>query len=115
LSRARQIKPLVVGLALEKGLIKPESMIQTAPGKLSLGGHTISDAHPHALLSVNEVIQKSEQRRHGEDRHAVAVVMTCGRCSPRSGLDKNLKCLSQGRWPGDCAVTKHGDRLSKPP
>jgi len=53
------IKPLVVGLALEKGLIKPESMIQTAPGKLSLGGHTISDAHPHALLSVNEVIQKS--------------------------------------------------------
>ncbi|MFZ9665962.1 MAG: peptidoglycan D,D-transpeptidase FtsI family protein [Limnohabitans sp.] len=53
------MKPLVVGLALEKGLIKPESMIQTAPGKLSLGGHTISDAHPHALLSVNEVIQKS--------------------------------------------------------
>jgi cell division protein FtsI (penicillin-binding protein 3) len=53
------MKPLVVGLALEKGLIKPETMIQTAPGKLSLGGHTISDAHPHALLSVNEVIQKS--------------------------------------------------------
>ena len=53
------MKPLVVGLALEKGLFKPESMIQTAPGKLSLGGHTISDAHPHALLSVNEVIQKS--------------------------------------------------------
>jgi cell division protein FtsI (penicillin-binding protein 3) len=53
------MKPLVVGLALEKGLVKPESMIQTAPGKLSLGGHTISDAHPHALLSVNEVIQKS--------------------------------------------------------
>jgi cell division protein FtsI (penicillin-binding protein 3) len=24
-----------------------------------MGGHTISDAHPHALLSVNEVIQKS--------------------------------------------------------
>jgi cell division protein FtsI (penicillin-binding protein 3) len=53
------MKPLVVGLALEKGLVKPESMIQTAPGKLALGGHTISDAHPHALLSVNEVIQKS--------------------------------------------------------
>jgi cell division protein FtsI (penicillin-binding protein 3) len=53
------MKPLVVGLALEKGLVKPESMIQTAPGKLAMGGHTISDAHPHALLSVNEVIQKS--------------------------------------------------------
>jgi cell division protein FtsI (penicillin-binding protein 3) len=53
------MKPLVVGLALEKGLVKPETMVQTAPGRLSLGGHTISDAHPHALLSVNEVIQKS--------------------------------------------------------
>jgi cell division protein FtsI (penicillin-binding protein 3) len=53
------MKPLVVGLALEKGLVKPESMIQTAPGKLAMGGHTISDAHPHALRSVNEVIQKS--------------------------------------------------------
>jgi cell division protein FtsI (penicillin-binding protein 3) len=53
------MKPFVVGLALEKGLIKPETPIQTAPGRLSLGGHTISDAHPHAMLSVNEVIQKS--------------------------------------------------------
>jgi cell division protein FtsI (penicillin-binding protein 3) len=53
------MKPLVVGLALEKGLVKPETMVQTAPGRLSMGGHTISDAHPHALLSVNEVIQKS--------------------------------------------------------
>ena len=53
------MKPFVVALALEKGLVKPESMIQTAPGRLALGGHTISDAHPHALLSVNEVIQKS--------------------------------------------------------
>jgi cell division protein FtsI (penicillin-binding protein 3) len=53
------MKPLVVALALERGLVKPETMIQTAPGRLALGGHTISDAHPHALLSVNEVIQKS--------------------------------------------------------
>jgi cell division protein FtsI (penicillin-binding protein 3) len=53
------MKPIVVGLALEKGLVKPETMIQTAPGKLQMGTATITDAHPHGLLSVNEIIQKS--------------------------------------------------------
>ena len=53
------MKPLVVGLALEKGIVKPETMIQTAPGKLQMGAATITDAHPHGLLSVNEIIQKS--------------------------------------------------------
>jgi cell division protein FtsI (penicillin-binding protein 3) len=53
------MKPLVVGLALEKGIVKPETMIQTAPGKLQMGTATITDAHPHGLLSVNEIIQKS--------------------------------------------------------
>ena len=53
------MKPLVVGLALERGLVKPETLIQTAPGKLQMGTATITDAHPHGVLSVNEVIQKS--------------------------------------------------------
>ncbi len=53
------MKPFVVALALEKGLVTPLSMIQTAPGHLSIGNATISDSHPHGLLTVNEVIQKS--------------------------------------------------------
>ncbi len=53
------MKPIVVGLALEKGIVKPETMIQTAPGKLQMGTATITDSHVHGLLSVNEVIQKS--------------------------------------------------------
>jgi cell division protein FtsI (penicillin-binding protein 3) len=53
------MKPLVVGLALEKGLVKPETLIQTAPGKMQMGTATITDAHPHGVLSVNEIIQKS--------------------------------------------------------
>jgi cell division protein FtsI (penicillin-binding protein 3) len=53
------MKPLVIGLALEKGIVKPETMIQTAPGKLQMGTAVISDSHAHGLLSVNEVIQKS--------------------------------------------------------
>jgi len=48
-----------VALALEKGLVRPETQIQTAPGRLTIGGSTISDAHPQGLLTVNQVIQKS--------------------------------------------------------
>jgi cell division protein FtsI (penicillin-binding protein 3) len=53
------MKPFVAALALEKGLVRPETMIQTAPGRMSIGGSTISDAHPQGLISVNQVIQKS--------------------------------------------------------
>ncbi len=53
------MKPFTVALALEKGLVKPETQIQTAPGRINITGSTISDAHPHGLLTVNEVIQKS--------------------------------------------------------
>ena len=53
------MKPFAVALAIEKGLVKPETPIQTAPGRITITGSTITDAHPHGVLSVNEVIQKS--------------------------------------------------------
>ena len=53
------MKPFVIALALEHGLVKPDTVIQTAPGRITISGSTISDAHPHGALTVNEVIQKS--------------------------------------------------------
>jgi cell division protein FtsI (penicillin-binding protein 3) len=53
------MKPFIIGLAMEKGLVKPETMIDTAPGKINMYGMTVTDAHPHGMLSVSEVIQKS--------------------------------------------------------
>ncbi|MCE2680243.1 MAG: penicillin-binding protein 2 [Burkholderiales bacterium] len=53
------MKPFTVALALETGLVKPSTVIQTAPGRLTIGSATISDAHPHGALTVEEVIQKS--------------------------------------------------------
>ncbi|MFN0006008.1 MAG: peptidoglycan D,D-transpeptidase FtsI family protein [Burkholderiaceae bacterium] len=53
------MKPFVVGLALERGLVQPETIIQTGAGKYNLFGHTISDSSAHGAMSVNEVIQKS--------------------------------------------------------
>src|SRR5665647_3068064 len=49
------MKPFVIALALEKGLVTPTTPIQTAPGRLTIGSATISDSHPHGLLTVNAV------------------------------------------------------------
>ena len=53
------LKPFSAALALDKGKFKPESVINCAPGKLTIGTATISDAHPHGALTVNQVMQKS--------------------------------------------------------
>ncbi len=53
------MKPFTVALALEKGRYRFDSQIQTAPGRLTIGAATIHDAHPHGLLTVAEVVQKS--------------------------------------------------------
>jgi cell division protein FtsI (penicillin-binding protein 3) len=53
------MKPFVIALALESGRVTPQTPIQTAPGSITITGATIKDAHPHGLLTVAEVIQKS--------------------------------------------------------
>ena len=53
------MKPIVISLALEKGIVKPETRIDTSGGRLTISGSTISDSHAHGTLTVNEVIQKS--------------------------------------------------------
>ncbi len=53
------MKPLVAALALESGRVKPDTVISTFPGRLTIDGSTISDSHAHGDLTVDEVIQKS--------------------------------------------------------
>ncbi len=53
------MKPFIAAMALEKKWVTPETQIQTAPGKITIAGATITDAHPHGVLTVNEIIQKS--------------------------------------------------------
>ena len=53
------MKPFTAALALELGKVRPETVINCAPGKLSIGPATISDAHPHGALTVAQVVQKS--------------------------------------------------------
>jgi cell division protein FtsI (penicillin-binding protein 3) len=53
------LKPFTIGLALDQGRVKPTTVIQTAPGSLTIGPATIRDAHPGGAMTVEQVIQKS--------------------------------------------------------
>ncbi len=53
------MKPITVAMALEAGRIKPGTLIETGPGRISIGGFTISDTHNYGTLTVEGVIQKS--------------------------------------------------------
>ncbi|MEF8703020.1 MAG: penicillin-binding protein 2 [Candidatus Accumulibacter sp. UW26] len=53
------LKPFTIALGLDSGKVRFDSIINCAPGRLTIGNRTISDAHPHGALTVAEVIQKS--------------------------------------------------------
>ena len=53
------MKPFTAALALEKGKFRYDTPINCAPGRLTIGTATISDSHPHGVLTVAQVIQKS--------------------------------------------------------
>jgi cell division protein FtsI (penicillin-binding protein 3) len=53
------MKPFIAALALERGPWRPDTRIDTAPGQIVVTGSRITDAHPHGVLTVAEVVQKS--------------------------------------------------------
>lgn len=53
------LKPVTAAAAIEAGKYTPETRIDTTPGTMRIGTATIHDAHPHGVLTVAEVIQKS--------------------------------------------------------
>jgi cell division protein FtsI (penicillin-binding protein 3) len=54
------MKPFIAGLALDRGKVKPTTMIDVSAGRMTIGTATISDSHRHDKpMTVAEVIQKS--------------------------------------------------------
>ncbi|MBC3872403.1 peptidoglycan D,D-transpeptidase FtsI family protein [Undibacterium flavidum] len=53
------MKPFTIALALETGRVKPDTLIETAPGVMMIGSMPIHDAHRQGTLTVAGVIQKS--------------------------------------------------------
>lgn len=53
------LKPFTIAQGLEEGKVRFDTIINCAPGRLTIGSATITDAHPHGALTVAQVIQKS--------------------------------------------------------
>lgn len=53
------MKPFTIGLALETNRVRPETIVDTNPGRITITGSTISDTHNYGVLTVEGVIQKS--------------------------------------------------------
>lgn len=53
------IKPFSVAMGLEKGKYRPNTVIDTSPGKMQLGNNVISDTHNYGALTVTNIIKKS--------------------------------------------------------
>jgi len=53
------LKPFTIALALDTKRVTPTTVVQTSPGRLTIGTATISDSHAHGPLTIAQVIQKS--------------------------------------------------------
>ncbi|MHA3891826.1 penicillin-binding protein PBP3 [Acinetobacter sp. GXMZU3951] len=53
------MKPLTVAMALETGKYQPTTVVNTSPGSMRVGNHTIRDTHNYGQLTLAGIIQKS--------------------------------------------------------
>nr|WP_230180714.1 penicillin-binding protein 2 [Aquabacterium sp. CECT 9606] len=53
------MKPFIISWALETNRVKPDTVISTGNGRMTIDGATITDSHPHGDLTVEQVVQKS--------------------------------------------------------
>ncbi|MGE8557172.1 MAG: penicillin-binding protein PBP3 [Acinetobacter sp.] len=53
------MKPLTVAMALESGKYTANSIVNTSPGSMRIGNHTIRDTHNYGALTLGGIIQKS--------------------------------------------------------
>ena len=53
------MKPFTIATAIETGKVSPNTLINTGQGVMIVGDRKIHDAHPEAMLSVAQIIQKS--------------------------------------------------------
>ena len=53
------IKPFTVAAALQAGIVRPDTLLDTRPGFLKVGRHTVRDIRNYGVIDVRKVIKKS--------------------------------------------------------
>jgi cell division protein FtsI (penicillin-binding protein 3) len=87
------MKPLFVAAALDAGVVKPDSIIDTGPGWFIIGDKKITDTHPKGVMTLGEAIQVSSNvavakialETRGEDYWRLLTRAGIG-AAPKSGM-----------------------------
>lgn len=92
------IKPFAIAAGLESGKYTPETKIDVSKGYMNIGRRRIHDSHPHDVLSVSEVIQKSSNVGSSKIAQEIG----------KEGLWRTLKNMAFGQktdigFPGEAA------------
>ena len=80
------LKPFTIAAALESGAVRPDTVIQTAPGSLTIGPNTIHDAHPQRRADGRAGDPEVVERRRRARSRCRCRRRRCGRCSPDAGF-----------------------------
>jgi cell division protein FtsI (penicillin-binding protein 3) len=87
------MKPLFVAAALDVGVVRPDTRIDTGPGWFVIGDKRITDTHPKGIMTVSDAVQVSSNvalakialEMRGEDYWRLLTRAGLG-AQPRSGL-----------------------------
>jgi len=108
------MKPFTIGLALETGRVRPDTIIDTNPGRITITGSTISDTHNYGVLTVQGVIQKSSNVGRPRSRCRCRRAR-CGKPSRPRASGKSRSSRFRAWSAGACVPTKPGGQSSRPP
>ncbi len=53
------MKPFAIAKALDLGIVRPDTLVETNPGVLTIGDRNITDTHNYGLLTVSQIVSKS--------------------------------------------------------
>lgn len=53
------MKPFAIAKALDLGIVRPDTLVETGPGVLRIGDRSISDTHNYGMLTVSQIVSKS--------------------------------------------------------
>lgn len=53
------MKPFAIAKALDLGIVRPDTLVETGPGVLNIGDRSISDTHNYGMLTVSQIVSKS--------------------------------------------------------
>ena len=95
------MKPFIAALALETGRVTPDTRDRDRAGPHhASAARTISDAHPHGVLTVARGDPEVEQRRHRQDGDADAAARDVGAVHRRSASARSRRSTFPGAVTG---------------